>query len=186
MSFWGNLFGKKNSTAVDQSTLKQVTTLCQRYIDIINESLKIANDSNVVETKLSRLGVAKDNLLKLKEYSSAYSFITIEKLSDVEAAIGNLEMQFLVLNYKNIADGNEAGKALEAEGKIEDAINQYEALAAENVDTPFTYRRLCILYKKLKKGEDELRVLNLAIQNIPSSNAAHLAWFADRKAKLKF
>jgi tetratricopeptide (TPR) repeat protein len=185
MSFWGDLFGKKKP-GIDEGLLKQVTAICQRHTDIINESLKIASESDVIETKLSRLGVAKDSLYKLKEYAAGYSFITIKQLSDVEAVIKNLELQFLVKNYKNIADGNEAGKALEAEGKIEDAIKQYEALAAENVDTPFTYRRLCILYKKLKKGEDELRVLNLAIQNIPSSNAAHLAWFADRKAKLKF
>jgi hypothetical protein len=68
---------------------------------------------------------------------------------------------------------------------IKDAIAIYEKLVAKMVDTPFTYRRLAILYRKLKSIDDEIRVLRAALRNIPRSNRNHRDWFKSRLLKIE-
>lgn len=171
----------KNSklNTVDQS----VVSYAQRLVDIINESLQIANDSKVVDTKLSRLDLAKSKLDELKKLSVEKPFIKIPTLLQVEQSISSLEQEFHLANYREIAEGNMRGQALEKEGQVDEAILEYERLLDDGVDTPFTYRRLAIIYSKSKKAEDELRVLRAAIQNVPVENSAHYQWFAERLAK---
>ena len=59
-----------------------------------------------------------------------------------------------------------------------------DKLAEKGVDTPFTYRRLAIVYRKGKKREEEIRTIKAALNNIPKSNAKHDSWFEDRLAML--
>ena len=75
------------------------------------------------------------------------------------------------------------GQALEKDRKIEEALLEYEKLLEQGVDTPFTYRRLAILYSKRKDRENELRVLRTALKNVPVENSKHYQWFAERLAK---
>lgn len=161
-----------------------IAGMAQRIVDIVNESLKIANESNIPETKFSRLGVAKQKLAELKSMVSKFPFLKIATLDKVELSISELEMEFTQKGYQAIANGNEDGGRLEKEGKVDEAIAQYEILLANKVDTPHTYRRLAILYKKTKRPKDELRVLKAALKNIPKRNAQHYAWFKDRLEKI--
>jgi tetratricopeptide (TPR) repeat protein len=155
----------------------------QRFADVINESLKIANDSKNVDTKVSRLDVAKEMLGKLKQLSKDHPFIKLTQLPQVEKSIAELEWEFLQANYRKAAEGNMRGQSLEKEGKLDEAILQYERLLVDEVDTPFPYRRLAIIYSKRKEREEELRVLRAAIKNVPVGNSAHYQWFVERLAK---
>ena len=56
---------------------------------------------------------------------------------------------------------NIEGKALEKAGRIEDAIRLYESGVARGTDTPWTYTRLRVLYRKLKRLEDVSRIQEL-------------------------
>ena len=160
-----------------------VVDSAQRLVDVINESLQIASSSKNADTKISRLDVAKDRLAKLKKLSKDYPFINLTQLSEVELSIADLEREFALAGYREAADGNLKGQSLEKEGKITEAIAIYERLLEEGVDTPFTYRRLAIIYSKRKEKDEELRVLHAAIRNIPVENSTHYQWFADRLAK---
>jgi len=155
----------------------------QRLVDVINESLKIANESKNADTKVSRLEVAKKRLVELKRLSKEYPFIKPTQLPQVEQSIADLEREFLQAQYREAAEGNMCGQALEKEGNIDQAILEYERLLAEGVDTPFTYRRLAVIYSKRKERDDELRVLRAAIKNVPVENSSHYQWFAERLAK---
>ena len=53
------------------------------------------------------------------------------------------------------------------------------------VKAPFPYRRLAILYRRLKSHDDETRVLVAALSNIPKSNRRHYDWFEDRLFKIQ-
>lgn len=160
-----------------------VTYSAQRLVDVINESLKIANDSKNADTKISRLDVAKKMLGELKQLSRDHPFIKLTQLPQVEQSIADLEREFLQAQYREAADGNMRGQSLEKEGKVDEAILEYERLLEEGVDTPFTYRRLAIIYSKRKEREEELRVLRAAIKNVQIENSAHYQWFAERLAK---
>ena len=162
---------------------KAIIRSAERLVDLVNESLKIAHESQNAETKISRLDFAKAKLEELKRIEHEHSSITITQLPQVEASIAELESKFTRAHYREAADGNMHGQALEKEGKVDDAILEYERLLSEGVDTPFTYRRLAIIYSKKKQRNEELRVLKAAIENIPVSNSAHYKWFAERLAK---
>ncbi len=184
MSFLRNLFKSKPSNVYSNNDIDVIAASAQRLVEIINESLTIANDSNNPETKLSRLSVAKNKLEEIKILSAQYSFLTITSLNEVEADISKLENEFMLSGLEEIVNGNIAGEVLEKEGKTEEAIAEYEKLVGKNVDTPFTYRRLTILYRKEKKQEEEIRIIQAALNNIPKSNLKHYSWFQDRLTKM--
>ena len=56
---------------------------------------------------------------------------------------------------------NLEGRALEKAGRIDEAIALYESGVAGGTDTPNTYTRLRILYRKLKRPEDVERIRRL-------------------------
>lgn len=184
MGFFGNFFKKKPSNGYSSNDIDVVTSSAQRLVEVINESLTIANESNNPDTKISRLTVAKNKLSEIKELSAQYSFLTITSLNEVESSIAELENEFIIAGYKEIANGNTSAEALEKEGKIEEAIVEYEKLVGRKVDTPFTYRRLAILYRKGKKEKDEIRIIQAALDNIPKSNSKYYSWFQDRLVKM--
>lgn len=80
--------------AYSQKDIAFIAGSAQRMVDIINESLKIANESVNPETKVSRLGVAKQRLKDLKELATEYPFITITALGEVESGIARLSEEF--------------------------------------------------------------------------------------------
>jgi NAD-dependent DNA ligase len=185
MGFFSDLFKGKSSSSYSSNDIDSVTSCAQRLIEVINESLTIANDSNNPGTKISRLEVAKNKLLEIKKLSEQYSFLSLTSLAEVESSISELENEFLIAGYKEIANGNITAEALEKVGKIEEAIIEYEKLVEMKVDTPFTYRRLAILYRKNKQEKNEIRIINEALSNIPESNSKHYEWFKNRLQKMK-
>lgn len=184
MGFLRKLFGKQSQPQFTKSDIDAVSDCAQRIVDVINESLKVSNESNNPDTKVSRLDVAKLKLIELKSMVSKYPFLSITSLGDVEASISKLESEFLASSYREIASGNMTGERLEKEGKIKEAIWEYEKLVKSKVGTPYTYRRLAILYRKNKSINDEIRILQEAVLNIPKTNAKHYEWFRDRLDKL--
>ena len=162
---------------------KSIIESAHRLVDVINESLKIASESKNADTMISRLDVAKQRLSELKRLSKDHSFINLTQLPQVEQSIANLAREFGQAQYREAAEGNMSGQSLEKEGRIDEAIVEYERLLDAGVDTPFTYRRLAIIYSKRKEREEELRVLRAAIKNVPTQNRKHYQWFAERLAK---
>ncbi len=154
-------------------------------VRVVNESLQIAASTGNPQTKASRVRVAAETLERLKIMRQAYPFLLLTEMDAVEADIQRLTLQADLHDYAAMADGNEKGRSLEAEGRIDDAIAVYERLAAEGVDTPFTYRRLVILYRKRKDTDGEMRSLDLACVNVPLANPQHHAWFVERRENLR-
>lgn len=181
----GNGTPSGNAPRTAQLNVAQKTTVstAQRLVEIINESLQIANESMNADTKISRLDLAKKKLVELKTLAKKHPYFKLDQLSDVEQSIKMLELEFMQANIREAAEGNMRGQSLEKEGKIDEAVLEYEKLLEQAVDTPFTYRRLAILYSKQKDRENELRVLGAAIQNVPVENSKHYQWFAERLSK---
>ena len=164
--------------------MSRVAESARRVAEVINESLKIAKESNNLDTKLSRLWVAEENLQIVKKLAVDYPFLTLESLQEVEQEITELKRNFEMAGYRFIAEGNAEGERLEKVGKVEEAICKYEELVEKGVDTPLTYPRLAILYRKQKQREDERRVVFAALNNVPSTNTKHFEWFEERLKKL--
>ena len=159
--------------------MQVIGDMALRYAEVINESLQIANTSKNPETKISRLGVAKAKLAEVKALAEEYPFLVLTTLTQVESDILMLEAEFLSAGYKELADGNSHGKELEDEGRIDEAITQYESLVTKGTDTPFTYRRLAIIYRKRKAPREEARVVKAAMCAIDRASP-HYKWFRER------
>lgn len=65
--------------------------------------------------------------------------------------------------YKNTADLCEKAEKLEKEGETLQAVLIYETLLEENFLGSRPYDRLAIIYKKLKRKDDVIRVLEKAV-----------------------
>jgi hypothetical protein len=59
---------------------------------------------------------------------------------------------------------NVEGRALEKSGRIAEAIVLYESGVARGTDTPATYTRLRILYRRLKRHQDVERIKRLMME----------------------
>jgi hypothetical protein len=59
---------------------------------------------------------------------------------------------------------NLEGRALEKAGRVDEAIALYEYGVAHGTDTPATYTRLRILYRKQKRLEDVERIKRLMVE----------------------
>ncbi|MEX2672847.1 MAG: tetratricopeptide repeat protein [Phycisphaeraceae bacterium] len=165
--------------------IRIVAESAQSMVRVVNESMQIAKSTGSFATKQSRLRVVRENLRQLKAMRQQYPFLILKELEAVEAEWVQLQNEVQRRDYAAMADGNQKGQALEKEGRPDEAIGVYERLLAQGVDTPFTYRRLAILYRKRKDGENEMRVLDAACQNIPPTNPKHHQWFVERREKLR-
>jgi hypothetical protein len=97
-----NLFGSKKKIAEESHAynksshlikpdIKLIAETAQKIVNIINKSLQIANTTKNNKTKISRVRLARQKLIELKEYVKNYSFIKIDKLHDVESNIISFE-----------------------------------------------------------------------------------------------
>ena len=65
--------------------------------------------------------------------------------------------------FSNQVDRNLKGKEYEQKGELELAITEYEANLKEGFEGSHPYNRLAIIYRKNKDYDNEIRVLNRAI-----------------------
>ena len=60
---------------------------------------------------------------------------------------------------------NIEGRALEKAGQIDEAVALYEYGVTRGTDTPATYKRLRVLYRRLKRSEDVERIKRLMVEH---------------------
>jgi tetratricopeptide (TPR) repeat protein len=68
------------------------------------------------------------------------------------------------INIDTPLDRNLKGIEFEKQGKVDEAIKQYETNISKNVDGNHPYDRLAIIYRKNKQFDDEIRVLEKAVK----------------------
>lgn len=83
------------------------------------------------------------------------------------------------------ADLNMQGIALEKSGNIEDAIKLYEENIALGYPAAHAYTRLMVLYKRLKRPEDERRVILRAIEVYEGKDESLIEKWKLRLSKVK-
>ena len=174
----------------DESTqeaaeIESVKQQVEEVVEVANESLGIASESTDIDARRLHLAITRGKILELKRLAVRFPYLHYANLEEAELQILQVEQETQVLEYRAMAEGNLDGQALEKRGLIKQAISVYENLVSKMVDTPFTYRRLAILYRKLKSLDDEIRVLKAAVKNIPKSNRRHYEWFKTRLSKIE-
>lgn len=116
MSWISHLFGNEK-TAVNQaeeppksdygssdvphlSTLqKTIFEQATRLMNLVNESLALANNSTNPDTKVSRLEVARARLSELERLAQQYTFIKLQRLDGVNRSIAALTEEFAAAGY---------------------------------------------------------------------------------------
>jgi len=113
---------------------------------------------------------------ELKRLQAAY-----DTAEDKEMALRNIQR---ILNI--VADRNLYGQQLEKQGNIGDAIRVYQQNVEDEVDTPFPYMRLAVLYHKAHAYPAEIWILEkgISICNTPQT-ATSYKWMVKRLNKIR-
>ena len=145
-------------------------TYCESYSDLISLYMEKQEYEKAIDVAKKGIRIYSDN----------------GKSTDLlEMMLENSEMSY---HIKISADNNIHGKKLEKEGKIDEAIEAYESNVLIHAETPHTYARLSIIYRKRKEIDNEIRVLKQGIKNCRKNpNKSHVDRFkkALEKAKIK-
>jgi hypothetical protein len=108
MSWWKSLFAsvgeQKNSepqeTQLQRFTAERATSL----MEIINESLQLANNSTNPSTKVSRLELARAKLDSLELIAAQHPFIKLQRLDAVRKTIAQLAEESTKAGYYALTD----------------------------------------------------------------------------------
>jgi len=165
--------------------LPSVKQTAHELVGEIITTLGTASKSTDIGTRKLHVDSTRAEILELKRLARGCRELQHADLGEVELQIRQIEKETEILEQQTMAKRNRDGQDLEKRGLIKEAIAAYEKLVAKMVDTPFTYRRLAILYRKLKSFDDEIRVLREALRNIPKSNRKHYDWFKARLLKIE-
>lgn len=68
-----------------------IAAMGQRMVGVVNESMRIAHDSKNIETRRSRIRVARERLAQLQELAGQYPFLKVQQLAEVERDLGKIE-----------------------------------------------------------------------------------------------
>jgi len=150
-----------------------VTLTVDRYVHVIVESLKIARGSKNRETRISRLGVAKDRFLELKKYTLSHENIAFNGLDELEKLIQDVEGELSdiddessvsssqkapnnqVLNFKSVFSGSfrkKQNKEIFWADEIKDYKNDPDMrlrTAIENLPLPGAFREAAIALRAI-------------------------------------
>lgn len=74
------------------------------------------------------------------------------------------KVTLMPLSEREMLRVNIEGRALEKAGRVDEAIALYEHGVGGRSDTPFTYTRLRVLYRKLKRPDDVERIKRLMME----------------------
>ena len=181
------LLARKYGDQVSEKSL-QLPSVKQTADELVGEiiaNLGAASKSTDIGTRKLHVASTRAEFRELKRLAERCRVLQDAGLEEVELQIRQIEEETEIFEQQAIAKGVRNGQKLEKRGLIKKAIAAYEKLVAKTVDTPLVYRRLAILYRKLKSLEDEIRVLHAALSNVPKSNRKHYDWFKARLVKIE-
>jgi len=181
------LLARKYGDRMSEKSLQlpSVKQTANELVGGINTTLVRASKTTDIGTRKLHVASTRAEIRELKRLAPKCRVLQHADLGEVELQIRQIEKQTEILEQQAMAKRIQDGQDLEKRGLIKEAIAAYEKLVSKMVDTPFTYRRLAILYRKLKSFDDEIRVLREALGNIPKSNRKHHDWFKARLLKIE-
>jgi hypothetical protein len=77
----------------DQQQIEMIAAKAQRMVDVVNESIQIAGHSKNIETRRSRIRVARERIAQLQELAADYPFLKIMQLVDVEHDLRKIDQE---------------------------------------------------------------------------------------------
>jgi len=77
----------------DQQQVAVIAAMGQRIVDVVNESMRIAHESKNIETRRSRVRVARERMAQLRELAADYPFLKIQRLADVERDLKKIDQE---------------------------------------------------------------------------------------------
>jgi tetratricopeptide (TPR) repeat protein len=177
------LLARKYGDRVFEKSLQlpSVKQTADELVDGISTTLTEASKSTDIHARKLHLASTRAEIRELKRLAPRCRVLQRADLEEVELQFQQIEKETEILEQRATAKGIKDGQDFEKRGLITEAIASYEKL----VDAPLAYRRLAILFRKMKSFDDEIRVLRAALRNIPKSNRKHRNWFRARLLKIE-
>lgn len=131
----------------------------------IPNSCERVNINAFLDKYISGASIPEDLFIELQnKFLAGYMFadIPIHKIKQVKQNYDNSKRRDEAL--QKCADLNDKGITFEKAGNIDAAIKCYEENIADGYTGHHSYSRLVIIYRRQKKYDDEIRVINRAIE----------------------
>lgn len=179
----------------------EVESLCaKRHAQIVLESMQIAQQTKKKATRDSRLWSAKDNLEKLKEYASndyriqesfkdfiSHAEDQLESIKmiveeqekkqtkeDERIRAGTVDGKYYVEHTGKVQQLKREGanaEAIELLCKLAGAVEQ-ESKVADSYPAPWYFKQLAILFRKEKRYDEEIAILEKYISLAAQTDGA--------------
>ena len=78
---------------VTAADVEFIAAMGQRIIDVVNESLQIADKSKNIKTRRSRVRVAHEKIEQLGQLAAEFPFLKIQRLDDVERDLAKIDCE---------------------------------------------------------------------------------------------
>lgn len=130
----------------------------QHKLPVLKKYLKLEYDSHLAEDDCYVCHEVYKHCRGLKTHPEHVSTFTVDK-SEIPEVNNNT-----LINEPNLVLLIEQAKRFEDEGNLDDAMELYEKCVTVQCKHTKPYDRLILLYRKKRKKEDEIRVLELAIK----------------------
>ena len=135
----------------------------EEAIKILEENISHGIYCNSYQLLSSAYNQRKEYDKEIEVLKKAASFFEKENLEVPPRLARSLDNAERHKKLHIFLKNNEKGQKLERNGDIDGAIKAYHENTDLRADTPFSYERLYILYRKRKDYESEIEVINLAI-----------------------
>ena len=170
--------GQSDTERYSPAELSAATDSAISLAEVVNDSIEIAQSTNNLETKESRIRVARKRLEELKNLSKEYPAISIEELKHTEDELTTLEHESqihlndpsykvegltfwhpdLIEKVKKLKREEENEEAEKLLLEIIKATENHSAKTGQGV-APWAYEQIAIIYRKQKRLDDEAEVL---------------------------
>lgn len=81
------------ASPADQAEIEAIAAMAQRMVDVVSQSMRIAFDSKNIDTRRSRIRVARENVARVQKLAADYPFIKIDNIADVERDLDKIDRE---------------------------------------------------------------------------------------------
>ena len=105
---------------------KAILREAEHLVGAINESIKIVQGSNVVNTRKYEIAASYAKIIELRRMTTRHPNLRLDRLEEVLLLIAQIEQETVALQYQDNTESGQDGRKQEKQGKMAEAITAYE------------------------------------------------------------
>jgi len=114
------------SSKVARSMFDAIRREAEPLVKAVNESIQIAQDSTVINTRRSEIATARAKIIELQRMMVRHPSLQMDHLEEAVLLIAQIDQETVALQYRDDGKSDEDGRRQEKRGKVAEAVNACE------------------------------------------------------------